>query len=200
MQQFLSTQHVNNDADSDAELVARFKGGDRAAFTELVYRHQDRIYRLALVLLHDRQGAADAAQEVFLRAYTGLVRFRFHAEPFTWLFRTTKNVCREHNRKRRFQPLESEPEAESATAGREWDEAHCQRVIRTQVGSLPERQRDVVMLRFFEELSTQDTARAMGCRPGTVKALLHKAVQRLRANTELATLGESLALRLEEES
>ena len=186
-----------DDAHTDAELVRRFKRGDRAGFNALVRRHQDRIYRLALVLLDDKQQAADAAQEVFLRAFQGLVRFRFQAEPFTWLFRTTKNVCREFNRRRTFQPLDMDIPDAAAGAGGEWDQAYCRGVVRTLVMGLPERQRDAVMLRVFEELSTADTARAMGCKPGTVKALLHKAMQRLKGDPQVAELGASLALRLE---
>ncbi len=188
---------MTDDARKDAELVRRFKRGDRDAFTSLVRRHQDRIFRLALVLLDDKQHAADAAQEVFLRAYQGLARFRFQAEPFTWLFRTTKNVCREYNRARAFAPLEWELRDNSAAPATELDRAHSARLIMALVVALPERQRDAVMLRVFEELSTAATARAMGCRPGTVKALLHKAVQRLKCSAEMTELGQSLALDME---
>ena len=188
-----------NDAHTDAELVQRFKRGDQAAFEQLVQRHQDRIYRLALVLLDDQQQAGDAAQDVMLRAYQGLARFRFQAAPFTWLFRTTKNVCREYNRRRGFTTLAREPADGAVSAAAQWDESRCRETIRELVMTLPARQRDVVMLRYFEELSTADTARAMGCRPGTVKALLHKAVQRLRASSTAGALGDTLADELGEE-
>jgi RNA polymerase sigma factor (sigma-70 family) len=56
--------------------------------------------------------------------------------------------------------------------------------VRLLVAGLPERQRDVVLLRIFEELSVADTAKAMGCREGTIKALLHKATKRLRLDIE----------------
>lgn len=186
-----------DDGHSDAELVRRFKGGDRDAFTGLVRRHQDRIFRLALVLLDDKQNATDAAQEVFLRAFKGLARFRFQAEPFTWLFRTTKNVCREYNRARSFETLEREPIDATPNPAAGLDQAQSARVIKALVMDLPERQRDAVMLRVFEELSTNDTARAMGCRPGTVKALLHKAIQRLKRSDEMAALAGSLAMNIE---
>ena len=60
------------------------------------------------------------------------------------------------------------------------------RHVRRLISMLPERQREVVMLRIFEELSVQETARAMGCREGTVKALFHKAKSRLKTNLEKA--------------
>ena len=172
---------MNSPADHD--LVRQFQGGDEQAFAALVRRHQDRVYRLARVRLYAAEDAGDAAQEVFLRAYKGLRRFRFRAEPFTWLYRTLINVCNEYNRRhRRHRRLEEglarEPDTGPATDKDEAldDMQAVQRLIR----KLPRRQQDVVLLRMFEELSVEETARAMGCRPGTVKAHLHKALQNLR--------------------
>ena len=83
------------DGNSDVELVKRFKSGDLDAFDTIVRRFQDRVFRLACVWLHDPQRASDAAQEVFLRSFKGLRAFRFRSTPFTWLYRTTRNVCNE---------------------------------------------------------------------------------------------------------
>ena len=74
--------------DSDATLVRRIQKGDAAAFTALVERYQDRIYRLATGMLYAPDAAADATQEVFMRAYTGLPRFRFGSSVYTWLYAT----------------------------------------------------------------------------------------------------------------
>lgn len=97
------------DEQSDTELVRRFQRGDQAAFHALVQRFQDPVYRLAAVWLDDAQQADDAVQEVFLRSFRGLRGFRFRSAPFTWLYRMTKNVCFEINRKRRPEALEHEP-------------------------------------------------------------------------------------------
>ena len=170
---------------SDAELVRRFQRGDATAFDALMDRFQDRIYRLALVWLHDRQQAGDACQEVFLRAYRGLGRFRFRSAPFTWLYRATRNVCNEFNRQRVVEPLEHEPVDTGGGVESVIGSEQVARRLRRLLAQLPERQREVVLLRIFEDLSVQETAHAMGCRPGTVKALMHKAVQRLRGSVEL---------------
>jgi len=170
------------DKDSDQSLVKRFQRGDREAFELLIRRHQDRIYRLAMTLVYTPGDAADATQEVFLRAMKGLKKFRFRASPFTWLYRTTKNVCLELNRKNRpGREPESAIEADIERGMVEnFSDKQCAAAVRSLVASLPERQRDVVLLRYFEELSVNDTATAMGCRPGTVKALLHKAITGLK--------------------
>jgi RNA polymerase sigma-70 factor (ECF subfamily) len=173
-------------SDTDRELVKRFQGGDEAAFAELVRRHQDRIFRLTRVRLHTPQQAADAAQDVFVRAYRGLRGFLFTAEPFTWLYRTMINVCNEYNRRaqregRLFRELDDQ--TDDAAAEPQHDDDAETRALRARVAALPARQREVVTLRIFEDLSVEATARAMGCRPGTVKALLHKALANLRAST-----------------
>lgn len=168
---------------SDRELVRQFQGGDEQAFIVLVQRYQDRVYRLACVRLYAYDDARDAAQEVFLRAYRGLPRFRFQAEPFTWFYRTLINVCNEYNRRRvRDRELKQAVENDPVASNEEYvpqEESGLHRV-RACVQDLPERQREVVMLRVFEDMSVEETARVLGCRPGTVKAHLHKAMARLK--------------------
>ncbi len=166
---------------SDVELVQRFRSGDPEAFETLVRRHQHRLYRLASVWLRDPRQAEDAVQEIFLRAWRGLAGFRFRAAPFTWLYRTARHVCGEYNRGRRAESLEAEPADPADGPERRADDDEAARRVRQLVAVLAPRQREVVMLRIFEELTVAETARAMGCRQGTVKALLHKAIARLRS-------------------
>ena len=168
------------EGDSDKELVKRFQRGEQSAFELLAERHHQRLFRMASVLLVVPDHAADVTQEVFLRAHRGLKGFRFQAEPSTWLIRTMKNVCKEFNRKERFsgeqlEQLSSQDSVEEAVIQKRTLER-----IRAVLEGLTERQREVVLLRVFEDMSVEDTARAMGCRPGTVKALLHKALQAIR--------------------
>ena len=163
---------------SDAELVRAFQNGDQVAFTRFAARHQDRVYRMAVVWLFDSSLAADVLQETLLRSYTGLGRFRFRASPSTWLLRVCRNICHEENRRTaRVRPL---PEDYDVPADEAPDPPDDLAKALEGVRALPPRQREVVMLRLFEELSVADTARVMGCRPGTVKAHLNKALGALR--------------------
>ena len=165
---------------SDADLVRQFRDGDALAFERVVRRFQDRLFRLASLWLYDAGQAEDATQEVFLRAYKGLRSFRFRGEPFTWLYRTLRNVCHEFNRRRRTETLDTEP-PDAALHGADALARHnAFREARRWVDDLPDRQREVVILRIFEECSVRETAAAMRCREGTVKALLHKAMQRMK--------------------
>lgn len=175
---------MNVDEQADTELVRRFQRGDEAAFHAIVCRFQDPVYRLAAVWLDDAQQADDAVQEVFLRSFRGLRGFRFRSAPFTWLYRMTKNVCFELNRKRRPEALEHEPRETGAGPEGLATRLESARRVRELVAVLPARQREVVVLRIFEDLSVRETARAMGCREGTVKALLHKAMKKLQAMTD----------------
>jgi len=174
---------------SDVELVKRFKSGDTGAFDAIVRRFQDRVFRLASVWLFDEQLAADVTQEVFVRGFKGLKRFRFRASPFTWLYRLTKNVCNEFNRTRRGEALTDEPADTTSVPDRQVASHDSARRVRELVAKLPERQREVVLLRIFEDMSVRDTARAMGCREGTVKALLHKATNGLRISMKQSGFG-----------
>lgn len=180
------------DEASDVELVRQFKSGNVKAFDAIVRRFQDRIYRLACIYLHDEQLAADAAQEVFVRSFKGLRRFRFRAAPFTWLYRTTRNVCHEYNRARQYEALLDEPPDMSTVPEQQVAGFDVARQVRSLVARLPARQREVVLLRIFEELSVEETASAMGCRQGTVKALLHKAKNSLKVSARQLGCGDEI--------
>jgi RNA polymerase sigma-70 factor (ECF subfamily) len=172
------------DGVSDVELVRQFKSGNAAAFDAIVRRFQDRVFRLASVWLYDEQSAADVAQEVFVRGYKGLRSFRFRSAPFTWLYRTTRNVCNEFNRVRRTEPLDEEPQDPESAPEHYVAAYESARRVRRMVRTLPERQQEVVVLRMFEDLSVKETALAMRCSEGTVKALLHKAMGKLKFRVE----------------
>ena len=168
---------------SDKELIKQFLAGDQNAFSEFVQRHQDRIYRLACAKLYSRDDAVDAAQEAFLRAFKGFGRFRFKAEPFTWLYRTLENVCNEFNRRtmrdRQMNQMLAEQNTSTDTAPDGAQQIHMQQ-IQQLTRQLPKRQQEVVLLRIFEGMTVEETAKTLSTREGTVKANLHKAINNLR--------------------
>ena len=104
-------------------------------------------------------------------------------DPSTWLIRVARNVCREFNRRRRGEALD---EAFEPTADDDHERRDDIAQMRRWLARLPARQKEVVSLRYLEELSVEETARAMACRPGTVKALLHKAMARLKELEQLS--------------
>lgn len=168
----------------DGELVERARRGDVDAYTELVTRHRDLAVRVAYVIAGD--DAEDAAQEAFVKAYQGLGRFRAGAPFRPWLLRIVANEARNRRRgagRRAALALRSSgrlpagaaPSAEEAALDR-----HRRGVVLRAVLSLDERDRLVVAYRYLAGLSEAETAAALGCRPGTVKSRLSRALARLR--------------------
>ncbi|MFK8053497.1 MAG: RNA polymerase sigma factor [Woeseiaceae bacterium] len=176
--------------DVDVDLLRAFKRGDGSAFEQLAKRHQDRIYRLCAVWLFDSQLAADATQETFLRALNGLRKFQFRAKPATWLYRTAQLVCMEFNRKREFAPLPDVVRDETPGPAQQHLDQLVLDDVKALIEQLSSRQREVVLLRTFEDLSIKETASLMGIREGTVKALMHKATEKLKMRMRMRSANE----------
>jgi RNA polymerase sigma-70 factor (ECF subfamily) len=174
---------VGGESEGDDEVLRRLVKGDASAFDAIVRAHQDRVFRLALALLNRREDARDAAQEVFLRAFRGLSGWRFEARLTTWLYRLTLNVCRETRRRRasefwkrgRFLALVA-PLVARVRAAPELPEAGLERLVE----ALPPRQREVVVLRVYEDLTVAEAAEVLCVPPGTVKSNYFKAIGTLR--------------------
>ncbi len=167
--------------DIDTDLVKRFQGGDIAAFEEFIQRNQERLHRLARAFLNEKSLSDDAVQEVFIRAYKGLPRFQFRSKPFSWLYRTLKNVCSEINKKQRnvVENVEYGTGFEDELVQLE----HKQKLekIIGMLSDLSRRERDVVLLRVFEEYNENETAVILGIKKGTVKSLLHRGLSKLQS-------------------
>lgn len=174
----------------DRQLMARLAGGDRDALAPLVERHYARLYRIALAYLRQREDALDVVQEAFVKAYQGASRWDGSAEAGPWLTRVTVNLAIDRWRRNRrrgetFSPLADDDRAasladpgasaERALRGREAGE-RVARALRV----LPERQRAVVVLRHYQDLSLEEIAQALGMSLGTVKSSLHRALARMR--------------------
>jgi RNA polymerase sigma-70 factor (ECF subfamily) len=179
--------------DDATVLAARL--GDRPAQAVLLRGLQDPWYRLSLGLLGDVERAREAVQETAARFLRQLPAFRGDSQLRTWALGIAINVAREMRRS---------PHGR-ATGVEDWDEigagglgasprraaprpspdvaaemAEQRDRLRAVLADLPERQREAVVLRFFEELSVEDTATAMNCATGTVKATVHQALRALR--------------------
>jgi RNA polymerase sigma-70 factor (ECF subfamily) len=165
--------------------VGRAKEGDINAFEQLVARHQSRALRLAYSLAGS--DAEDAVQEAFVKAYRALPRFQIGA-PFTpWVLRIVSNEAR--NRRRSFGRRERLALRVSAAAPASSGEASPEdvaitgerdRLLIDAISALPDRDREVIACRWFVGLSEAEMAEVLGCRPGTVKSRLSRALERLR--------------------
>lgn len=174
----------------DAELVRRFKEGDRSAFAEIVRRYQDRVYTLSLRWMGDREVALEVAQDVFLALFRSLSGFRGDAQLSTWVYRVVINHCKNRKlyRRRRqldhHEPLEGEPNDEKpdrqiADDGPGTDAplnaSEANALLQEALGLLDEEQRQIIVLREVQDLSYEEIADLLGLPRGTVKSRLHRA-------------------------
>jgi len=173
---------------AEEELVERARRGDEAAYEELVRMHQGIAFRTAYLLAGNAADAEDAAQDGFVKAYRALGRFRRGAPFRPWLLKIVANEARNRRRSsgRREQlalraaagaasgDAAPSPEAALLTAERR-DE------LLAALNRLPEPHRLALACRYLLDLSEEETAAALGCRRGTVKSRLARALERLRA-------------------
>ena len=167
----------------DAAAIEAARRGDRAAQAQLLTALQDVWFRFCLSQLRgDRDRAADATQETGMRFLRQLASFRGESQLQTWSLSIALNVVREMRRVRGFETLDAAPEPAGTTTSpvmRLFDEDQSA-VLKQTLASLPDRQREAITLRFFEELSVEETATVMQCAAGTVKATVHQALRSLR--------------------
>ena len=185
--------HERDAGDDEKRLLERFRGGDRSAFDEIVARHRLAVYRVARRILGSHHDADDATQETFVRAWRALAGFRGESRLGTWLIRIALNVSRTAGAGREAaSPLEHA--AELAGEGEPADEAaerhDAGRRVRRAVAQLPPRQREVVALKAFSDLTYEEVAAAMGLTVGAVKAHFHQAVSNLKRHMSNDGAGE----------
>ncbi len=159
-------------------------------FDQLMRRHQQRVYRVVLLLVKDRDAADTLTQECFLRAYQNLAGFRGECREDTWLLRIAVNLVRDYARSRRTsfwkrliglddkevaEPPAPQPGQERALLAKAELDA-----VWNALDSLSAQQREVFLLRFVEEMPLAEIAAALGLKVGTVKAHLFRALQNVR--------------------
>jgi RNA polymerase sigma-70 factor (ECF subfamily) len=174
-------------------LVAAAKGGDAAAFEELVNRYERKIFRLTMNITRNREDAEDAMQDAFMKAYSHLDRFQEESRFYTWLVRIAANEALMRLRKRRpnqvslDEPIETDDDFIPQQI-EDWGPSPEQRFAQTEMrdilrGVIEELTPDfriVFVLRDVEGLSTEETAEAVGISEAAVKSRLLRARLKLR--------------------
>lgn len=176
---------------SELELISAAKAGDRDAFERIVLDNESALYRLALRSLRNPEDAADAVQETFLKAYTGLASFRGDSRIFVWLYRILSNVCTDILRRRRdtvslspdedgaLPELEIPDTRHDPAALAERSETRAQ--VRAALARLPEDFQRPLLLREYAGLSYEEIAGLLGLPQATVKTRIFRARKKLCA-------------------
>jgi len=173
----------------DYEIILEVLSGNRNAYAEIVRRYEEQVRRYCVTLLSDPASGEDAAQEVFIKAYQALGKFRGNSSFSTWLYRIAANHCTDAIRKRARRKEESwekllEDQGDkierlftvstNETLDREQSE-----LVEKLFSQLPEKSREVLTLRELQGLSYQEIADALQCTLDAVKARLKRARQEL---------------------
>jgi len=171
---------------SDEDLLAAHVTGDREAFAELVRRHRDRLWAVAMRTLHDREEAADALQDALLKAYRSASGYRGEAAVTTWLHRIVVNACLDRVRRRQARPTvplpgesfedEGHRRPEPASPSVDHD-THL--VVRQALAQLPEEQRAALILVDVQGYPVAEVAVILGVAEGTVKSRCSRGRARL---------------------
>ena len=183
-------------ADEERDWIRRSRQGDAQAYRHLVERYQSRIYRLVSGLLGYGHGNVDdVVQDVFVKAYFSLKRFREKASFATWLYRIAVNQAHDEIRKQSRQvSMDATLAAETAASLRSlWNRSDddepsdpvasqaLQQFVGQTISALPEKLRTVVTLKDLEGLSYEEVGQILNCSVGTVKSRHSRARERLRA-------------------
>lgn len=182
----------------DETLMLRYQQGDRAAFAQLVRRHQTPLYNFALRQVRVPQVAEDVVQESFVRVVQNAADFKHEARFTTWVYTITRNLCIDHLRKRalRKHPSLDESRGEAGdgpTLGEQTADPHPRASVEREatgtelkeriaraVDTLPDEQREVFLMREMANLPFKEIAEITGVPENTVKSRMRYALERLQ--------------------
>lgn len=173
----------------ESELIRRAAQGDAEAYETLVRRYEQPVFRLAYLIVGDPDDAQDIAQEAFIRAYRHLPRFDAARPIRPWLLQITRNLAR--NRLRavgRYLSALSRVLAGAALIDHSAETEHMQQreiqALWDAIRQLDRQDQEIIYLRYFLELSVDETAAVLDVASGTVKSRLSRALRRLRGVVE----------------
>jgi RNA polymerase sigma-70 factor, ECF subfamily len=185
----LIEQELRENSSLEATLVKQASAGDRHAFGQLVERYQRPMASVVSRFVSQPEDVNDILQDVFVRAWRGLPNFRGDAQFSTWLYRIAVNTALKHRARYKGErenistddmltelPQESDKDDPYVQTARKEQEQS----IRQAVSRLPEKQRVVVVLHYFEGYSCEEISQMVDCSVGTVWSRLHYACKKLK--------------------
>ncbi len=170
---------------SDLELVEQVNSGSDRAFSEIVKRYERRVFFVVKRMLNDDDESADATQEVFIKLHDSLKKFRGDANLYTYIYRIATNVAISYLRKRKVRAVVRLDEIVSNMLSggnepqREADQDELRKLVAQAVSALPVQQKQVFILRFYEELSYEEIAQVMHRSMGAMKANYFHAMKKV---------------------
>jgi RNA polymerase sigma-70 factor (ECF subfamily) len=179
-------------------LIRKAQRGNLQAFENLVYRYDAKIMRLIFNMVNDIEDTRDLYQEVFIKVFKSIKKFRFQSEFYTWLFRITVNVCINYRKRKTSHQHESLDdyldENDSnwrivvAVDNRNPEQTLINKELNDQIqqsiDKLSSKQRSVFILKHYQGYKLSEIANIMNCSEGTVKNYMFRAVQKMKKSLE----------------
>lgn len=182
------------DRQKDSEIAARIAGGDKQAFQELFEALSNDVFRLCFSYLRNKEAAEDATQEAFVKLWQNIEKWKPEASIKTWLMTMTRNLCLDILRKRqsdmrKIQNLQQhniveQLDIQKDDAAYDVDYKNHDKIIKNALFELPERQREAIMLVYYNEEQNIDAAEIMDLEVPTFNSLLARARRSLKENLE----------------
>ena len=157
----------------------------KKAFQTLVESYQERLYWHCRRFVFDHEDANDVVQNTFIKAWKGLANFRADSKLYTWLYRIATNECitfvnkRKRTRSEDLEGEEAHQFADQLKADEYFDGNEAEKKLYEALEILPEKQRAVFQLRYFEDMKYNDMSEVMGTSVGALKASYHHAVKKI---------------------
>ncbi|MFM2138634.1 MAG: hypothetical protein RJA57_941 [Bacteroidota bacterium] len=171
---------------SDSELLSRFRNAAtrEVAYTQLIRKYQEKLYWHIRRMVVDHEDANDVLQNVLIRVWNGLANFREDSQLYTWLYRIATNECLTFLEQLKKRAAVSLQEVESGLsnkvrADKHFDASKLEWKLQLAIQQLPEKQRVVFSLRYYEELPYEEMSRVLETSEGALKASYHHAVKKI---------------------
>jgi RNA polymerase sigma-70 factor (ECF subfamily) len=172
----------SSDGEISPEIVEACRRGDREALRALYEAYKDKVYSIAFYFFHgDAAAASDVTQQVFLKLIGGMTRYRGDSAFSTWLYRIVLNACVDRSRRHRAEVAVPEPEALAAVVVDSalshealFARSEVAQTVKDAVAALPPKLRMAILMRYFDELSYTEMAKALDCSVGTVSSRLSR--------------------------
>lgn len=174
-------------------LVKRAEQGDKTAFRELVEQHKRGVYYLAYDLTGNREDAEDVSQEVFVKVFRSLHKFRGDSKFGTWIYRITVNTCYSLKSKKSYSEMRTKDNIEEivdlsedksdhsfANPERLTESGYIKQSIEKAMNKLSKKEKTVFVLRNFNELTFDEIVKVLNVKPSTVRSLNFRALKKLR--------------------
>ena len=182
---------------SDEMLVKNIKNGQSESYDELMQRHQQKVYHIAYSFAKTEQGAMDITQNIFLKAYENIKRFREESQFKTWLTKISYNEGQNWVRKNKKYLVNEDLNnhlhevSSPVTQEDEYLASENKTILLRSLYELNTKYRLAIVLRYFENFSIREIADTLNCSEGVVKNMLFRSLQKLKKNLTMTEFGEN---------